>query len=74
VNRPEGEATHIKNTQVGYVLLVDSHSRIRWMATGLPWAGELDALVRGVAKLLKNNKDMGYPDQEPEDLDEPSSL
>jgi len=52
VNRGEGEATHITNTQVGYVLLLDSKSRIRWMATGMPWPGELDVLKRGVAKLI----------------------
>jgi len=52
VNRVEGEATHITNTQVGYVLLLDDKSRIRWMATGMPWPGELDALRKGVAKLI----------------------
>jgi ATP10 protein len=52
VNRAEGEATHITNTQVGYVLLLDDKSRIRWMATGMPWPGELDALKRGVGTLL----------------------
>ena len=51
MNRVEGEATHITNTQVGYVLLLDDKSRIRWMATGMPWPGELDALRKGVAKL-----------------------
>ena len=51
VNRDEGEATHITNTQVGYVLLVDEKSRIRWMATGMPWLGELDALKKGVGRL-----------------------
>jgi hypothetical protein len=52
VNRQEGEATHIANTQVGYVLLVDTAMRIRWMATGMPWPGELDVLKRGVARLI----------------------
>ena len=52
VNREEGEATHITNTQVGYVLLVDDKSRIRWMATGMPWPGELDALKKGVGRLI----------------------
>jgi len=52
VNRPEGAATHITNTQVGYILLLDSKSRIRWMATGMPWPGELEVLKRGVAKLI----------------------
>jgi ATP10 protein len=53
VNRPEGEATHITNTQVGYVLLLDSESRIRWMATGMPWPGELEALVKGVRRIVR---------------------
>ena len=52
VNRGEGEATHITNTQVGYVLLLDEKSRIRWMATGMPWPGELDVLRKGVGKLI----------------------
>jgi ATP10 protein len=52
VNRQEGEGTHITNTQVGYVLLVDAAMRIRWMATGMPWPGELDVLKRGVARLI----------------------
>jgi hypothetical protein len=52
VNRVEGESTHITNTQVGYILLLDNKSRIRWMATGMPWPGELDVLKRGVAKLI----------------------
>ena len=48
----EGEATHITNTQVGYILLVDQGMRIRWMATGMPWPGELEVLKKGVAKLI----------------------
>jgi hypothetical protein len=66
VNRTEGEATHITNTQVGYVLLVDSQMRIRWMATGMPWPGELDALKKGVAKLtgeeVKDYEEVDYED------------
>jgi len=59
VNRPEGEATHITNTQVGYLLLVDQKMRIRWMATGMPWPGELDALKVGIRRLL-GEKIPGY--------------
>lgn len=55
MNRMEGEATHITNTQVGYVLLLDEKSRIRWMATGMPWPGELDTLRKGVGKLTGQN-------------------
>ena len=68
MNRPEGEATHITNTQVGYILLLDEKSRIRWMATGLPWPGELNALKRGVAKMIgedvKDYVDVEYDPQE----------
>jgi hypothetical protein len=70
VNRPEGEATHITNTQVGYVLLVDQFSRIRWMATGMPWPGELDALKKGVTKLtgqhISDYEDIDYEDPTPQ--------
>ena len=52
VNETEGEATHITNTQVGYILLVDNQFRIRWMATGMPWPGELAVLKRGIKKLI----------------------
>lgn len=69
VNRPEGEATHITNTQVGYILVVDERSRIRWMATGMPWPGELDALKNGVAKMIGENvKDYVEVDYEPEEV------
>jgi hypothetical protein len=68
VNRPEGEATHITNTQVGYVLLLDEKSRIRWMATGLPWQGELNALKKGVAKMIGEDvKDYVELDYDPQD-------
>jgi hypothetical protein len=74
VNRPEGEATHITNTQVGYVMLVDSQSRIRWMATGMPWPGELETLKKGVAKLIGDEvKDFGEVDYEPEEVAQHSS-
>ena len=67
VNRPEGEATHITNTQVGYILLVDERSRIRWMATGMPWPGELEALKRGIAKLVGEDvKEYEEVDYDPE--------
>jgi ATP10 protein len=65
VNQNEGEATHITNTQVGYILLVDEKLRIRWMATGMPWSGELDVLKKGVGKLI------GEVTQESEEIDEP---
>ena len=68
MNRAEGEATHITNTQVGYVLLLDEKSRIRWMATGLPWPGELNALKKGVAKMIGEDvEDYVEVDYDPQD-------
>jgi hypothetical protein len=67
VNRPEGEATHITNTQVGYILLVDERSKIRWMATGMPWPGELEVLKKGIAKLVGDDvKQYEEVDYDPE--------
>lgn len=68
MNRPEGEATHITNTQVGYVLLLDSESRIRWMATGMPWPGELEALVKGIGRMV--GRESILPTTEPNDPEE----
>jgi ATP10 protein len=68
VNRVEGESTHITNTQVGYILLLDSKSRIRWMATGMPWPGELDVLRRGVAKLI-GQAEKGYEEVDIDDIE-----
>jgi ATP10 protein len=64
VNEIEGEATHITNTQVGYTLLVDDKARIRWMATGLPWEGEKEALIRCIDRMIRMDKGTEYIEEE----------
>jgi len=44
------------NAKVGYVYLLDEECRIRWAGSGPPIAGERDALIRGVKKLVADSK------------------
>lgn len=48
------EALGISNAKVGYVYLVDWECRIRWAGSGNASAGEVEALAKGVTKLVED--------------------
>lgn len=50
------DAMGYHNSKVGYVYLLDEECKIRWAGSGPPIAGERDALIKGVKKLVADSK------------------
>lgn len=50
------EIIGMMNSKVGYVYLLDENCRIRWAGSGPAQEDEIDALNRGVTKLLEERK------------------
>ncbi|RPB06075.1 hypothetical protein L873DRAFT_1839550 [Choiromyces venosus 120613-1] len=56
LNDETRDAMGYHNSKVGYVYLLDEECRIRWAGSGPPIAGEREALIRGVKKLVADSK------------------
>lgn len=52
------------NSKVGYVYLVDGDCKIRWAGSGPANADEVDALARGLRRLLDEKKDGVWEERE----------